>query len=78
LSIRDGFVTAALRFILQNEVISTVIPGMRRITHVEENLAVSDGIKLNSELYKKLKTFRWDRNPLVLRPKSTFAVSASF
>jgi aryl-alcohol dehydrogenase-like predicted oxidoreductase len=33
----------ALRFILMNEIVSTVIPGMRKIRHVEANLAVSDG-----------------------------------
>ena len=33
----------ALRFILHHPAVSTVIPGMRRPTHVRANLAVSDG-----------------------------------
>ena len=33
----------ALRFILANPDVTTVIPGMRRVRHVEANLAVSDG-----------------------------------
>ena len=32
---------AALRFILANEDVATVIPGMRRVRHVEANLAAS-------------------------------------
>ena len=33
----------ALRFILGNPDVTTVIPGMRRVGHVERNLAASDG-----------------------------------
>ena len=33
----------ALRFILKHPAVSTVIPGMRRLRHVERNLAASDG-----------------------------------
>src|SRR5262249_24903305 len=36
----------ALRFILEHPAVSTVIPGMRRIRHVERNLAASDGTPL--------------------------------
>ena len=37
----------ALRFILEHPAVSTVIPGMRRLRHVERNLAVSDGEPLS-------------------------------
>jgi aryl-alcohol dehydrogenase-like predicted oxidoreductase len=33
----------ALRFILHHPAVSTTIPGMRRLTHVERNLGASDG-----------------------------------
>jgi aryl-alcohol dehydrogenase-like predicted oxidoreductase len=53
----------ALRFILDNPTITTVIPGMRKLRHVESNLAVSDQPALAKDLYKKLKQHRWDRQP---------------
>jgi aryl-alcohol dehydrogenase-like predicted oxidoreductase len=53
----------ALRWILQNDAVSTVIPGMRRIGHVEANCAVSDGQPLDAGLMKRLKAHRWDRTP---------------
>lgn len=53
----------ALKFILTNDAVSVVIPGMRRKKHVESNFKVSDLLKLDDELYLKLKQFRWDRDP---------------
>jgi aryl-alcohol dehydrogenase-like predicted oxidoreductase len=53
----------AMRWILQNETVSTVIPGMRRVKHVEENLGVSDGRTLDPALMTALKAHRWDRTP---------------
>lgn len=53
----------ALRFILQNPTVSTVIPGMRRVRHVEANVAVSDGKRLPDELMQRLKAHRWVRQP---------------
>jgi aryl-alcohol dehydrogenase-like predicted oxidoreductase len=53
----------ALRFILGNEDVSTIIPGMRKVSHVEANIAASDAGPLPSELQKKLKGFRWVRKP---------------
>lgn len=53
----------ALRFVLANPTVSTVIPGMRRPRHVEANLAVSDGRGLQPELLSSLKAHRWDRSP---------------
>ena len=53
----------ALRFILCNDDMHTIIPGMRKIKNVEMNLATSDGKKLEENLRLKLKSHRWDRKP---------------
>ena len=55
----------ALRFILSNRDISTVIPGMRQIKHVESNIACSDGVGLKYDTLLELKKHRWDRQPTV-------------
>jgi aryl-alcohol dehydrogenase-like predicted oxidoreductase len=51
----------ALRHILQEPAISTVIPGMRKPAHVDANLGVSDGSRLSDALMAELKGHRWDR-----------------
>jgi aryl-alcohol dehydrogenase-like predicted oxidoreductase len=53
----------ALRFILSNPTVSTVIPGMRKTKHVEANLAAGDGQGLPPELIERLREHRWDRKP---------------
>lgn len=53
----------ALRFILANETVSTIIPGMRKLRHVEANIACSDKGPLDPELIEALKEHRWDRTP---------------
>jgi aryl-alcohol dehydrogenase-like predicted oxidoreductase len=53
----------ALRFILANQDVSTIIPGMRKLSHVESNIAASDAGPLERELLEKLKGFRWVRKP---------------
>lgn len=53
----------ALRFILQNTDISTVIPGMRNPAHVRANMGVCDGTVLPAELMAALRGHRWDREP---------------
>jgi aryl-alcohol dehydrogenase-like predicted oxidoreductase len=53
----------ALRFILHNSTVSTIIPGMRKLKHVEVNCATSDGVMLSSELLQELKRHRWERAP---------------
>lgn len=53
----------ALRFILCNDDVHTVIPGMRKVKNVEANTAASDGKRLNDMLRLKLKDHRWDRTP---------------
>lgn len=55
----------ALRFILANPDVSTIIPGMRRVKNVEANLAVSDGKALPAELVARLRKHRWVRTYFV-------------
>jgi len=53
----------ALRFILSNDSVSTVIPGMRKTPHVESNIAASDAGPLGDEILSELRRHRWDRRP---------------
>jgi aryl-alcohol dehydrogenase-like predicted oxidoreductase len=51
----------ALRHILQHPAVSTVIPGMRKLRHVEDNISVSDGQRLPESLMTELRAHRWER-----------------
>lgn len=53
----------ALRFILGEHAVSTVIPGMRKIRHVKANMRASDLGPLDKSLMAKLAGHRWDRTP---------------
>ena len=53
----------ALRFILGENTVSTIIPGMRKARHVEANMSCSDKGPLNPELMRALYEHRWDRTP---------------
>jgi aryl-alcohol dehydrogenase-like predicted oxidoreductase len=53
----------ALRFILSNPDVSTVIPGMRRPENVRANIAAGDAGPLPDELRRRLRAHRWDRTP---------------
>jgi aryl-alcohol dehydrogenase-like predicted oxidoreductase len=53
----------ALRFILNNKDVSTIIPGMRKIKNVESNLATSAKGSLPAALHAELRKHRWDRTP---------------
>jgi len=53
----------ALRFILNNSNVATIIPGMRKRHHVEENIAAGTRGALSPELHGKLQKCRWDRSP---------------
>jgi aryl-alcohol dehydrogenase-like predicted oxidoreductase len=53
----------ALRFILNHPSVSTVIPGMRKTSHVEANVAASDAGPLPDDLHSELRKHRWDREP---------------
>jgi aryl-alcohol dehydrogenase-like predicted oxidoreductase len=53
----------ALRFILGETAVSTIIPGMRKLNHAKSNLAASDAGPLDPRLMKELEKHRWDREP---------------
>ena len=53
----------ALRFILANPDVSTIIPGMRKLRNTEMNIATSDAGALAPDLIQKLRVHRWDRQP---------------
>ena len=53
----------ALRFILADPRVSTVIPGMRSLEHVRTNIAASDGTPLRADVLTRLRAHRWDRTP---------------
>jgi aryl-alcohol dehydrogenase-like predicted oxidoreductase len=53
----------AMRFILSNPDVDTVIPGMRKIRNVEANIAGSDAGPLDAALIDRLRAQRWDRSP---------------
>jgi aryl-alcohol dehydrogenase-like predicted oxidoreductase len=59
---RDELAEVALRFILSNPAVSTVIPGMRTVRNVERNCAVGDGRGLLEEQLERLRAHRWVRN----------------
>jgi aryl-alcohol dehydrogenase-like predicted oxidoreductase len=53
----------ALRFVLANQDVATVIPGMRRPAHVQANARASDLDPLDESLRERLREHRWDRQP---------------
>ena len=53
----------ALRFILSEPTVSTIIPGMRKLKNVESNAAASDAGPLPPELLEELRAHRWERKP---------------
>lgn len=53
----------ALRFILSNPTVSTIIPGMRKIKNVENNIAASNKGTLPADLLAELKKHVWIRKP---------------
>lgn len=53
----------ALRFILSNPDIATVIPGMRSLPHVQANLDCSRLDSLPAAVLQVLAQHRWDRSP---------------
>jgi aryl-alcohol dehydrogenase-like predicted oxidoreductase len=53
----------ALRFIVSNPAVSTTIPGMRRVHHVEANVAAANAGPLPPELIARLRPHRWVRQP---------------
>jgi aryl-alcohol dehydrogenase-like predicted oxidoreductase len=63
--LRDGLTMPemALRFILDNKDVSTIIPGMRKRRHVEANIAAGDRGPLSAALHAELRKHRWERTP---------------
>jgi aryl-alcohol dehydrogenase-like predicted oxidoreductase len=55
----------ALRFILSEPTVSTVIPGMRKQQHVERNIAASDGQTMSPAIKQALRRHRWDRTHVI-------------
>jgi aryl-alcohol dehydrogenase-like predicted oxidoreductase len=53
----------ALRFILGEPTVNTIIPGMRKLKHVASNMAASDAGPLDPSLMIELEKHRWDRQP---------------
>ena len=58
----DQIAEAALRFILSEPAVSTVIPGMRSIRNVQRNIAASDAGPLSEDERERLRAHRWVRN----------------
>ncbi len=55
----------ALRFTLHHPAVTTVIPGMRTVRHVEKNLAVADGKPFPANLLAAMRRHRWDRDTVI-------------
>jgi aryl-alcohol dehydrogenase-like predicted oxidoreductase len=58
----DELAEIALRFVLSEPTVSTVIPGMRSVRNVERNVAVSDGRGVPEGWRDRLRAHRWVRN----------------
>jgi aryl-alcohol dehydrogenase-like predicted oxidoreductase len=53
----------ALRFILNNSTVSTMIPGMRKAANVDRNVRAVEKGPLPPALHAELRRHRWDRTP---------------
>jgi aryl-alcohol dehydrogenase-like predicted oxidoreductase len=59
---RDQVAEVALRYVLSQQAVSTVIAGMRSVRNVERNATVSDGRGLSSGQRAVLAKHRWEKN----------------
>ena len=59
----ESMAQLALRFILSNPDVTTVIPGMRTPAHLAANIAAAEAGPLPDELVAALRAHRWDRPP---------------
>jgi aryl-alcohol dehydrogenase-like predicted oxidoreductase len=57
----DSMASAALRFCLSREAVSTVIPGIRNAWQAQQNCSAADQDGLHPEALERLKQHRWDR-----------------
>jgi aryl-alcohol dehydrogenase-like predicted oxidoreductase len=55
----------AIRFVLSNPCVTTVIPGMRQVSNVDANALASDAGPLPPDLLDSLRDHRWDRDTTV-------------
>lgn len=58
----DQVADLALRYVLAQPAVSTVIAGMRTVRNVERNVATSDGVPLPASTLSALGKHRWERN----------------
>jgi aryl-alcohol dehydrogenase-like predicted oxidoreductase len=58
----DGVADLALRYVLAQPAVSTVIAGMRTVRNVERNVATSDGVPLPASTVSALHGHRWERD----------------
>jgi aryl-alcohol dehydrogenase-like predicted oxidoreductase len=58
---RDQLPEVALRYVLSQDAVSTVIPGMRTVSNVERNVAVGDGRGLDAKQLATLAGHRWEK-----------------
>jgi len=54
---------AALKFVLAHPAVSTTIPGMRKVHHVDANVAAANAGPLPPEQIARLRPHRWVRQP---------------
>ncbi len=52
----------ALKFCLSFPAVSTAIAGMRKVSHVQENVRAADGRYFDKSLLRRLEEHAWDRN----------------
>lgn len=52
----------ALKFAMGHPAVSTVIPGMRKVSHVEANAAIAAGKPLPADTLHRLREHAWPRN----------------
>ncbi len=58
----DELADVALRYVLDQPAVSTVIAGMRTVRNVERNAATSDGRRLTAAQHEVIRRHRWERN----------------
>ena len=59
---RDQLAEVALRYVLSQDAVSTVIPGMRTVSNVDRNVAAGDGRGLDAGQFTTLARHRWEKN----------------
>ncbi len=60
--VTESLALTALRFTLTPKAVSTVIPGMRKLTNVKANLTASERGPVSDQVLEVLRKFAWDKN----------------